>query len=284
MRILAFPPRRLWPGCFAGASSCQQSSDSDAAAERLGVIMAALSSLGQVQARLWSIPDKAEVLPGVSCSVSRTPVASLTVVCPEDVSSVELATVLCAARAAGVADISVRFPDADIAGRHDIAHVMRELGAGIASAAAEREIAIGRDIPRCGASVVIADAVADVQAVARTCRTILSAGQKLVVLTASSAVVAALPALLPDSSAVVALLHDDSEIEQAVASLRPTLIVAHCESGRQLASRIPFASNIILGPLPQQGSVEALVALNAPMVPIHLFTRSLAVIDPLTAR
>ena len=246
--------------------------------------MAALSSLYQVQARLWSIPDKAEVLPGVSCCVSRTPVASLRIVCPDDVSPVELATVLCAARAAGVADISVQLPDAAGVGNPEIEFVLRRQGVAPESSPAEREIAIGRDIPRCGASVVIADAVADVQAVARTCRTILSAGQMLVVLTASSAVAAALPALLPGSPAVVAILHDDAAIEQAVASLRPTLVVAHCESGRQLASRIPFAANFILGPLPQQGGVESLVALNEPMVPIHLFTRSLAVIDPLTAR
>ena len=275
----------MWPGCFSGALSCQPSPDAGSdAAERLGAIIAALSALCQVQARLWAIPDKAEVLPGVSCSVSRTPVASLLVDCPGDVSPVELATVFCAARAAGVAGISVRFPDPAIAGRDDIAYVMRELGVGVESDPAEREIAIGRDVPRSGASVVIADAVADVQAVARTCRTILSAGQRLVVLTASSAVVAALPALLPDSPAVITLLHDDAEIEQALASLRPTLIVAHCESGRQLASRIPFASNFILGPLPSQSSVESLVARNAPLVPIHLLNRTLWVLAPRPAR
>ncbi len=249
------------------------------------MIMAALSSLYQVQARLWAIPDKAEVLPGVSCCVSRTPVSSLLVDCPADVSPVELATAFCAAQAAGVDNISVRFPDDGEARCSGLASVVRHFGVNEnGSSPAERVITIGRDIPRSGVSVVIADAVADIQAVARTCRTVVLAGQELVVLTPSSAVAASLPALLCDSSAVLAILHDDAEIEQAVASLRPTLIVAHCESGRQLASRIPFAANFILGPLPSQGNVEALVAMNAPMVPIHLFTRSLAVIDPLTAR
>ncbi len=275
MKLIAFPPTDIVADELFD-NSCPQPGKEPAGIDD---VITALTALYQVQARLWAIPDKAEVLPGVSVTVSRTPVSSLLVSCPSDVTPLEIASVVCAARAAGVAKIGV-----SSCGIAAVESIKARLGVDDITGHAERTLTIGKQIPRCGVAAIVADSLSETATVANVARRLEDEGNRVVIYTTSKRIASQLPAAMPESCVTVLLMRAEGEIDRSLQVLQPSLIVALCENARKVAAQVDFATNVVLGPLPAEGAAGSLAAMNMPLVPIHLLTRSTAVIDPLTAR
>lgn len=303
MEIHVYPPRRLWPGCVTPAAShavMTEKNITECVAGRLATMIGALEAFYQVEARLWAIPDKAEVLPGISCAVTRRPCDKVTVVLPSDASPAEAGALVAAARAIGVPRINVSVEGGVEALCAETRHVLSIQLPAESLAAEERDcgrrIALGdmyvssgtNDyvVPRRRGIVIVADVQSDAASVAADVNEVLASGAPLSVLTDSVALASELPSLLSgddEGLLSIVLLHDSDEIVAALDAAEPQLVIAANEDCRHLAARLTADTTVILGPVPHSADVATLLTFAAPVIPVHVFTRSQAVIDPLTA-
>lgn len=296
LTIHAYPPRRLWAELFGDGSRRHGAAPlTDARRRSLDAMIGAVESFYQVEARLWDIPDRAEVMPGVSWCVTRKPFDAVDVALPPDVTPAEVASVVAAARAVGVKSLRPRIEGG--APLPDAAYVMSRMlppCAAPAPSSPELRVALG-DCPegdgadyvirRRRGIVMLADSSSIAEGVAADIDTVLASGSPLTLLTNSRQLAAQIPAMTHEPGQLtIILLADAAEVADAVALARPQLIIASGEDSRASAAAMAVDATLLLSPVPRVDCARSLLSLCTPVIPIHIFTRTLAVIDPLTAR
>ena len=302
MEIIAYPSRDSWPATVAPALNrrCANARSGDIRSEQLDSMCAALDAFYEVEARLWALPDKAEVLPGVSCAVTRRACERVTIVLPADSTAAEAASFISAARAVGVPDVRVSVEGGLDAMSDETHHVLSahlpacafvsdtdSIGRRIIyGESSEERIPDDAVVARRRGIVLVADGQSDVSAIVSDASEVIAAGFPLCVVTQSVALAAELPALMGGGcgALTIVLLHDADEIAELLDCMAPQLVIAANEDCRTLASGLNADTTVILGPVPEAREARALLTLAAPVVPVHVFTRARAVVDPLTAR
>ena len=111
---------------------------------------------------------------------------------------------------------------------------------------------------------------------------VTSAGFQLLLLTSCGALATDLPAMVACEGLTVALLRYDSDVADVLNMLEPQLIIAASEDNRSLVGMLSVDGSVVLGPVPKSDNGRALLSIATSVVPVHVFTRSLAVIDPIT--
>ena len=301
MEILAYPPRGLWQESLGKAMFKPRTVPelSDRRRSQLAAMVSALDALYEVEARLWAIPDKAEVLPGISCSVNRRPCDSVTVVLPDDAGAAEAASVVAAAKAVGVGDIKIEVAgnaghlssEVHYALSLQLPGVVPDVASGDTERTSRRVIlgcatmpvtAYDVVLPRHRGIVMVAGGHSDMQALVADINEVTSAGFQLLLLSSCGALATDLPAMVACEGLTVALLRYDSDVADVLNMLEPQLIIAASEDNRSLVGMLSVDATVVLGPVSKSDSGRALLSIATSVVPVHVFTRSLAVIDPIT--
>lgn len=303
MEIIAYPSRDSWSDTVAPAlrrRPCANACSGDSRRGQLDSMCAALDAFYEVEARLWALPDKAEVLPGISCAVTRRACEKVTIVLPADSTAAEAASFVAAARAVGVPDIRVSVEGGLDALCAEARHVLSaHLPAGAFAGDSDvsgRLIIYGEScearkpddavVARRRGIVLVADGQSDAASIVSDATEVIEAGFPLCVVTQSVALASELPALMGGGcgALTIVLLHDAGEIVELLDCMAPQLVIAANEDCRTLAAGLKADTTVILGPMPDARDARALLTLAAPVVPVHVFTRARAVVDTLTAR